>query len=161
MPYDLNDIKLFAYLIKSNDLSMDVARSWCFDQYALDEVPVWVEEITIETSKDELLELLKKHYGVDGSIDTAFEIGSYCQWYQNGGFSLYALIQNLLVYMGKDTFSAKDLAMLEKGEALFQSDKDAVQDVLPMMQGFIDNNGALYKERLEQFMRNMDIDLLK
>ncbi len=54
MSHALPDIQLLSYIIKSNDLSMDIARAWCFDQYALDDVPAWIEEISIDTSKDEL-----------------------------------------------------------------------------------------------------------
>ena len=140
---------------------MDIARAWCFDQYALDDVPVWIEDISIDTSKDELLALLKKYYDVDASIDFNFEVGSFCQWYQNDGFSLYALIQNLLVFVGKEKFAHEELTMLEQGESQFQADKNAVTEVLPLMQGFIDSYSVLYRERLSGFMVRMGLESLK
>lgn len=140
---------------------MDVARSWCFDQYAQDDVPVWIEAISIDTSKDELFELLKRHYDVDGSIDFEFEVGSYCQWYKNDGFSLYALVQNLLVFVDKTLFPVEELSVLEEGERLFQSDKNAVSEVLPIIVGLIDSYSDLYRDRLGEFMDIMGLEILK
>lgn len=161
MSYTSQDIRLFAYLIKSNDISMDVARHWCFEQYALDDIPTWIYDITIDSSKDEFLELLKVHYDVDGTIDFEFEVGSYCQWYKNDGFSLYALIQNLLVFIGKSEFSDEELMLLEKSEALFKENKNAVVEVLPMIQDFIDAYAVLYQNRLSHFKGNIGLKTLK
>lgn len=140
---------------------MDMARAWCFDQYALDDIPAWIHDITIDTTKNELLGLLEAYYDVDGSIDFEFEVGSYCQWYINGGFSLYALIQNLLVFIGGDRFPTEELSLLKRSELLFQADKNAVNEVLGMMQDMIDWYADLYHERLVQFKSHMGLETLK
>jgi len=154
-------MKLFAYLVKSNDLSMDMARAWCFDQYAQDDVPEWIHEISIDTGKDELLELLKLHYDVDGSIDFEFEVGAYCQWYKEGGFKLYSLVQNLLVFMDKQQLIESDFIMLHGAQELFKVDKDAANKVAIVMEEFIEKYALIYNQRMTGFMQTMELETLK
>lgn len=152
---------LFAYLIKSNDLSMDNARMWCFNQYSKEPVPPWIDEVTMDTSKDELLSLLKENFNVDGSIDFEFEVGSFCQWHKSTAFSLYSLIQNLLISVDKSMFTQHELELLVDSELLLQTDRNTTQKVSDSMQSFIDSYASSYNTTLNLFMVNMEIERLK
>lgn len=157
----LSTMKMFAYMIKSNDISMDVARTWCFNQYGEDEYPLWIEDITMDSSKDELLSLLREYENADGCIDFEYEVAAFCQWYKDGGFSLYALIQNLLIAVDKTKFDSETLELLEKSEAMFQSDKDVKQSVLEMMNDFIETQCTYYQKRMNDFKKEMKLETLK
>ncbi len=65
------------------------------------------------------------------------------------------------MFVGKEKFPSEELAMLEQGESLFETDKNAVGEVLPLMQSFINSYSDLYQERLSGFIARMALDCLK
>ena len=161
MTLSKNNLSLLSYLIKSNDLSMREAIEWSFELYSLDEVPSWVYDVTLDTTKTEFLQTLQEVYSVDGGCEFSFEVGSFCNWYLSDGFSLYALIQNLLIMLDKTKYNENELNLLLGAETLFQEDKDAKARVLDLMNDFINTYNTLYVETIELFKKEMQISELK